>query len=559
MFQIFFFSFLTNFFYYCLGSVLSPKNVTEKNLFFYKSLQGVIIASFIALLLNFFTPLNNFINSIIFIIVIFIFIIKSKFIIKKNEIIFLFISTLICFFLILLSNVNRPDAGLYHLPYVSILNEYKIIFGLNNIHSRFGHISIIQYLSALNKNFFFKDNGIIIPLASIASFYYIYFANDIFDVYTKKIKINLSSFFSLLILIYISFKLMGYDNFGNDAIAHLSFFYLISYILKLKNKFIDLIYISLISVFIFLNKSTMIFVFIFPIILFFYKYKLNLNKKIILACSFPAILLLMWLVKNLITSGCVIYPMAFSCIKNLSWLNINSTISDNIASEAWSKAWPENDNPKFTMEIFINNFNWIEAWSKKHLIYIAGIVVPYILTLLILLFFLKHPFKKINSKIDNKINFKFPKFYWLTFFVCFIGTIFFFIKFPLFRYGYSYLISLLALIFLYFYKKNIRKKNIFYTFKFILILSIVIFFSKQSLRIIKSYKINYINKPWPRIYSFENNEKIDLEKNYLNGNFFYYLSKNGECMFSNPPCTNYKIDDKLIAKKIFGYTILAYR
>jgi hypothetical protein len=116
--------------------------------------------------------------------------------------------------------VNRPDAGLYHLPYVSILNEYKIIFGLNNLHSRFGHISIIQYLSALNKNFLFKDNGIIIPLASIASFYYIYFANDIFDIYTKKIKISLSSIFTLLILIYISFKLIGYDNFGNDAIAH---------------------------------------------------------------------------------------------------------------------------------------------------------------------------------------------------------------------------------------------------------------------------------------------------------------------------------------------------
>ena len=145
------------------------------------------------------------------------------------------------------------------------------------------------------------------------------------------------------------------------------------------------------------------------------------------------------------------------------------------------------------------------------------------------------------------------------FFRLFYWHYIFFIKFPLYRYGYSYLISLLALIFLYFYKNNIRKKNIFYTFKFILILSIVIFFSKQSLRIIKSYKINYINKPWPRIYSFENNEKIDLEKNYLNGNFFYYLSKNGECMFSNPPCTNYKIDDKLIAKKIFGYTILAYR
>jgi hypothetical protein len=130
------------------------------------------------------------------------------------------------------------------------LNEYKIIFGLNNLHSRFGHVSIIQYLSALNNNYFFKEDGIIIPLASIASFYYIYFSNEVLKIYKKKLKINSSSLFSLLVLIYISFKIMGYDGFGNDAIAHLSFFYLISYALKLEKESIDVTHIFLISVFI---------------------------------------------------------------------------------------------------------------------------------------------------------------------------------------------------------------------------------------------------------------------------------------------------------------------
>ena len=45
------------------------------------------------------------------------------------------------------SNEYRPDAGFYHIPYIQILNENKIILGLANIHSRFGHVSIIQYLS----------------------------------------------------------------------------------------------------------------------------------------------------------------------------------------------------------------------------------------------------------------------------------------------------------------------------------------------------------------------------------------------------------------------------
>jgi hypothetical protein len=178
MIKIFLFSFLTNFFYYSLGSVVLRENKTTNYSIFYKALIGVITASFIALLLNFFTPLDKNINSFIFILVFLIFLLKLKVTIKKKEILFLTISTLICFLLTLLSNVNRPDAGLYHLPYIAILNEYKIIFGLNNLHSRFGHVSIIQYLSALNNNYFFKEDGIIIPLASITSFYYIYFLKN---------------------------------------------------------------------------------------------------------------------------------------------------------------------------------------------------------------------------------------------------------------------------------------------------------------------------------------------------------------------------------------------
>ena len=425
MIKIFLFSFLTNFFYYSLGSVVLRENKTTNYSIFYKALIGVITASFIALLLNFFTPLNKNINSFIFILVFLIFLLKLKVTIKKKEILFLTISTLICFLLILLSNVNRPDAGLYHLPYIAILNEYKIIFGLNNLHSRFGHVSIIQYLSALNNNYFFKEEGIIIPLASITSFYYIYFLNEVFKIYKKESKINSSSLFVLLVLIYISFKIMGYDGFGNDAIAHLSFFYLISYVLKLEKKSVDVIHVFLITVFIFLNKSTMTFAFIITFFIMFYKYKLDLKKIFILALSFPAIFLLLWLIKNLITSGCAIYPVVITCIDSLPWLNIQSTIADNIASEAWSKAWPENDNQKLTMEIFINDFNWVTAWSKKHLIYILNIIIPYTLALLALLLFLKINSKKFNNKI---ILIKLPKFYWLVFFSCFIGNIFFFYK-----------------------------------------------------------------------------------------------------------------------------------
>ena len=59
-----------------------------------------------------------------------------------------FIVTCISFLIIIYSTVNRPDAWLYHLPYSNILNEHKIILGVANIHDRFAHISIFQYISS---------------------------------------------------------------------------------------------------------------------------------------------------------------------------------------------------------------------------------------------------------------------------------------------------------------------------------------------------------------------------------------------------------------------------
>ena len=54
--------------------------------------------------------------------------------IKQEFFIYSIISTFIISILILESNVYRPDASLYHLPFINILNEEKIIFGLSNLH-----------------------------------------------------------------------------------------------------------------------------------------------------------------------------------------------------------------------------------------------------------------------------------------------------------------------------------------------------------------------------------------------------------------------------------------
>ena len=143
----------------------------SKNISVYASqlIYGSILMSFMALIINFFLPLNKYINTIFLLISLFILIKFRKTYYTKSFFFYLFSSSFLIFLLIAESDVYRPDAGLYHLPYINILNNEKIIFGLANLHFRYGHISIMQYLSAISNNLLFGINGIVFAQALIAS------------------------------------------------------------------------------------------------------------------------------------------------------------------------------------------------------------------------------------------------------------------------------------------------------------------------------------------------------------------------------------------------------
>jgi hypothetical protein len=547
--DILIFSILTNFIYFCIGSIFIPDKKNDFHSKFYIYFIGAILISAISLILNFFTPLTPLINSILYCSIIVTFIIKKKFTLNKKSIIFLLISSFVTFLLIIYSTINRPDAGLYHLPYTSIINENKIIFGLSNFHFRFGHVSILQYLSAINNNYLFSENGISVPLASIVSFFYLYFFYDIWKVIIKKEPSNFSNFFSLFIVIYIVFKIARYSEFGNDAVAHLSFFYLISCLLKSNLKEINLNKILLISVFTFLNKPTLGLVFIAPLIIFFLQSSFKTKKTYYALFSFPALLLYLWLIKNIIVSGCIIYPVKITCIENLPWTNIQQVTNANIESNAWSKGWPDRIDKNMSMEQFSNNFNWISAWRKKHLNHILNILIPYITILFFIALYIKIKFKSIAVKKNKDLNFSF----FLSLITSGAGFFSFLFLFPLYRYGYSFIITLISLMFIVVIKSNLKFKENIPIFKFIFLSCLIIIIAKQGIRIFN----NHENAPWPNIYTLDSTDKIfSKTKNKIDNEFSYYLADKGDrlCMYSKSPCTTYPVQNiKYSLKKTYTF------
>ena len=118
-------SFLVTVFYIPYGAFLyNEEKISFKN-FSAQILYSLIILSFIGLVINFVFPLSIKINSVLIIVSLYLFIKNWKKYFNKKFFLFSFLLGLILLLLMVNSNTFRPDSGLYHFPYIKILNEFK--------------------------------------------------------------------------------------------------------------------------------------------------------------------------------------------------------------------------------------------------------------------------------------------------------------------------------------------------------------------------------------------------------------------------------------------------
>lgn len=465
----------------------------------------------------------------------FFFVLKKKitFIeIKKIIIISLLILVVISF-----DTENRPDSYLYHLPYSQILNENKIILGVSNLHFRFGHVSILQYLSSFNYTYFSGLNGLLVPSALFASAVFLYFFNDLLLLLKNK-KISYGKLFSLFIFLYICLRINRYGEFGNDAMGHLTVFYLISKFIYIKDyKFENYKNILFLSVFAILNKSFLIFTVIIPLYMSI-KQKINFTKVII---NLPTLLFTLWLIKNLLVSGCAIYPLKISCFKTLKWVNIEEVSKEALKAEAWSKGWPDRKEQEITQEKFVKNFQWFDAWQKKQKSDFIKNLIPYSTLILIFLIIVrgKNNIDKIN--IQKKITL-------LIFSIT--GSAYFILNFPLYRYGYSYLVVMI-IIFCFGIINKINYEKFLKSSKLLIIFCVIGVSLKQIYRV---YEFNEVRNMIPKDKFLEMKFQAQITKINISENFYYFKSAS-VCKYYKAPCTHIKLD-KLYHKKIAGYDLI---
>ena len=319
---------------------------------------GAIFLSFISIALNFILPINRLLSNIVFISLIILFILSYKnFYNLKNICVTILCTGCITSLILTLDNIYRPDAGLYHLPYTNIINENNIIIGLANIHFRFGHISVIQYLNAIFNNQILGTHGILLPTATIFSYFLVYLIQEIKNNFDKKI-------FGTFIFLIFTYTLYGYNRyseFGNDATAHIYLFLVFIFFLKefdKENIKVNLINkLLLLSIFSFLQKTTMLIGIFIPLYCYFF---LKDKIKVINFTNFFSFLfVLIWLIKNILISGCLIYPISITCFDKLNWYSNekNYQISapyQSLENESWSKGWPDKKDQKLNFDEYNN-------------------------------------------------------------------------------------------------------------------------------------------------------------------------------------------------------------
>ena len=435
---------------------------------------------------------HSFVHNLILIVMGFLlslyFLIKDT---NKNYYIFFVVLGLI--FISFPTFKSHDDFSYYHFPYTFYLTQYKHIFGLGIFNHGFRTPSSIFYLNSLFYIPYFEYYLFNLSAVLILAFANLTLTLKLIKIIKNK-EFNLIFYLILFILIFINIFFYRISEHGTDRSAQILILLLfLEYIGMIYYKINIKSYINKILVYIAIIISLKAFYFLyvfflFPLIFFLVDSKnIKLFKKLFflknLYFNLLLVIFLFVLFVNFSNSGCLLYPVSFTCLENYSWsIPVNEVKKMNMWYEQWSKAGA---GPNFRVsnpEIYIQQFNWVSNWIDK---YFFNKVLDFLGGLCLLILFLFICFYK---KGKSRINFNNH----IIIFYLLILLFFFewFYNHPSLRYGgYVLVFSILVIPAVILLDSSSIKKELIRPRLFVVIsLVIIIFLARNVNRIDKEYK-----------------------------------------------------------------------
>jgi hypothetical protein len=367
-------------------------------------IAGMAIVTTITTIINFFAPINLTISLILVTIGVFSFYICRKNITSNfyiYEKIYLMFLAVIIYLVVPLVWISWYDTGMYHLPTIKWIIESSVPLGLANLHGRLGFncswfvlsAVIDQMVSYLNKPYFL-----------INAILYFFYSSTIMFVIIRKFfvrkmdngnlkikisdnnkinKINLSDIFLILSAVSLIYPgLMFLSSPTPDfPIMIFTLFTLFLLICDIEHNLSEDFFIFVatsVSMYAITVKLSSLML-IFTVMLFFIfrnwlkRHLLNKNQKsdknrkntsniplFIIICSFS--LLVPWMIRGLLLSGCLFFPFLVGYFPNLPWA-VPAPLA--ISEVKWTQAWARLPAPDSLSSL--NNWDWVKGWLLRYL------------------------------------------------------------------------------------------------------------------------------------------------------------------------------------------------
>ena len=408
--------------FFILLNKLMLKQTTTNNLIFDTKativypIIGLIFFGNLLIIANFFVELqNNVLYVFLVLLLLPNFIGNNKGIFKishvltfENIFLYIFIPGIL---LISSSDINfHYDAAYYHLNHQNWLRSSNLIIGSVNIFWPFGMSSIYEYISSM---LWFNNSLIYLHFLNLIflQFLFSFIFYHLFNSTNKNFKF--ASIFLVIFSIFDNFGISGGRNgfvyiqeIGKQDTTVAILFCITSILIldKIQKKYaskIDIVLISLLVFFIFEIKVSGVIIFILYFILIFILIRNNKYKfRSLIYLQSPTILFgLIWSLKSIMTTGCLIFPLSFTCYESFWWYEIGSTERVEAYTTATSFSFME-----YFLDENLNFLDWvnyflfsetISTFSNYYLSVYSNFLISFVVLLLIKYFL-------FNKKVLDK-------------------------------------------------------------------------------------------------------------------------------------------------------------
>jgi hypothetical protein len=340
---------------------------------------------------------------------------------------------------VLENSTHRPtnyDTALYHAQAIHWIESYRAVPGLANIHDRLAFNSSWLVLTAslsfafLGIRSFHLTNGLIMLLA-------LFYLGEGFQSLIRK-RMSLSSFFkAILFFLPLYYFASDLSSPGTDTPGILLIWVVTALVLdKVENQGMDFdlhtVAIFIISVFAATAKLSAIPLFGFAILAWIQQMRSkNWGRSMVLATT-AFIVLLPWLLRNIILSGYLIFPVPQIDLFSFDWKFPHDAAVNSYLVTLWYNRLPNGDWTQY-MGMGITTSQWLSLWF--HQLPDRGQKILVLIACASPLAFLTQAFSK------QKIN----RAYIAAFLINYAGIIFWLFTAPRLRFGYGFLLASIIL------------------------------------------------------------------------------------------------------------------